>query len=179
MSFTLKKFGAASAEVLTSVSATQLDTIRILYGSNVANELLAVSTTDEALQFSAKGWITNANYATKKEELLLFINHRLVNSTAIKKSLEAVYNNYLPKNSSFFAYLSVEIAPANIDVNVHPTKFEVHFLHEDAIVAKIQQMVEAQLLGANQSRVYYTQVNYWSCPVFSLSLSLSPFFFKK
>ena len=53
---------------------------------------------------------------------------------------------------------SLEIAPHNVDVNVHPTKHEVHFLHEDAIIENIQEAIETKLLGSNQSRTYYTQV---------------------
>ena len=49
---------------------------------------------------------------------------RLVDSSAIRKSLDAIYQAYLPKNSHPFIYLSLEIAPQNVDVNVHP-----HLLH--------------------------------------------------
>ena len=52
---------------------------------------------------------------------------------------------------------SIEIAPNNIDVNVHPTKHEVHFLHEDLITQTVQKCVEERLLGCNSSRTYYTQ----------------------
>ncbi len=53
---------------------------------------------------------------------------------------------------------SLEIAPQNIDVNVHPTKHEVHFLHEDSIIESIQKHIESKLLGSNASRTYFTQV---------------------
>jgi DNA mismatch repair ATPase MutL len=43
------------------------------------------------------------------------------------------------QGSSPFVYLSLEIAPHNVDVNVHPTKHEVFFLHQDIIIEKIQR----------------------------------------
>ncbi|XP_014403918.1 PREDICTED: DNA mismatch repair protein Mlh1 isoform X3 [Myotis brandtii] len=104
-----------------------------------------------------KGYISNANYSVKKCIFLLFINHRLVESTSLKKAIETVYAAYLPKNTHPFLYLSLEISPQNVDVNVHPTKHEVHFLHEDSILERVQQHVESKLLGSNSSRTYFTQ----------------------
>jgi DNA mismatch repair protein MLH1 len=69
-----------------------------------------------------------------------------------------VYSVYLPKQGSPFVYMSLLIDPQNVDVNVHPTKHEVHFLHEDEIVEKIKEIVEKRLLGGNESRKFYTQV---------------------
>ena len=45
----------------------------------------------------SKGYISNVNYSVKKMVFLLFINHRLVESSALKKSIEGVYASYLPK----------------------------------------------------------------------------------
>ena len=42
-------------------------------------------------------------------------------------------------------------------MNIHPTKHEVHFLHEDKIIEAIQKAVEERLLGCNASRTYFTQ----------------------
>lgn len=69
-----------------------------------------------------------------------------------------VYAAYLPKNTHCFAYLSLIVPPQNVDVNVHPTKSEVHLLSEDAIIEAIQRTVANRLLGGNTSRTFYTQV---------------------
>ena len=45
-----------------------------------------------------------------------------------------------------FVYLSLEIHPNNVDVNVHPTKHEVFFLNQDAIIEKFQSALGEPLM---------------------------------
>lgn len=44
-----------------------------------------------------------------------------------------------------FIFLSIDIAPEFVDVNVHPTKQEVHFLHEIAAIKKIAEAISNTL----------------------------------
>ncbi|XP_059674391.1 DNA mismatch repair protein Mlh1 isoform X3 [Gavia stellata] len=157
ISFSVKKQGDTVSDVRTLSNASTVDNIRSIFGNAVSRELIEVGCEDASLAFKMKGYITNANYSVKKCIFLLFINHRLVESAALRKAIETVYAAYLPKSTHPFLYLSLEIAPQNVDVNVHPTKHEVHFLHEDSILERVQQHVESKLLGSNSSRMYFTQ----------------------
>lgn len=77
---------------------------------------------------------------------------------ALKVAIDSVYSTYLPKGTHPFVYMSLELEPSNVDVNVHPTKHEVHFLYEDEIIDKIKAHIEAQLLGSNSTRTFYKQL---------------------
>ncbi|XP_049592275.1 DNA mismatch repair protein Mlh1 isoform X2 [Syngnathus scovelli] len=156
-SFSVKKQGETLADVRTLPNASVVDNIRGVFGNAVSRELIEVGCEDQKLAFKLKGYISNANYSVKKCIMVLFINHRLVESSALKKAVETVYAAYLPKNTHPFLYLSLEISPQNVDVNVHPTKHEVHFLHEDSVIESVQKHVESKLLGSNSSRTYFTQ----------------------
>ncbi|KAF2350087.1 DNA mismatch repair protein family [Trinorchestia longiramus] len=155
--FSLKKQGENCVDLRTPPNSSSQENIRIVFGSAIANELLPVSFSDDRLQFKCSGLVTNANYSCKRGVMLLFINHRLVDSLGIRKAIEGVYAAYLPKHTHPFIYLSLEIAPQNVDVNMHPTKHEVSFLHEEAIIETISKAVDEKLLGSNQSRTFYTQ----------------------
>lgn len=121
-------------------------------------ELISVSCEEASTKFKMKGYISNVNFSTKKPVFILFINNRLVDSVSLRKSVEGIYSNYLPKGAHPFIYLSIDIEPRNVDVNVHPTKHEVHFLHEDSIISSITSAIENVLLGANESRTFLIQV---------------------
>ena len=155
--FTVKKYGETLADVRTLPKSSKIDNIKAIYGPSVAKELLEVTLDDKKLSFQMNGYISNANYSMKKFVFLLFINSRLVECANLRKAVEVVYVDYLPKDKHPFVYMSLTILPSNVDVNVHPTKHEVHFLHEDLIIESIQKTVDEKLLGANESRHYYTQ----------------------
>ncbi|XP_060532921.1 DNA mismatch repair protein Mlh1 isoform X2 [Cylas formicarius] len=154
--FALKKSGDSN-DIRTPIGSNPTDNIRIIYGSGIARELIEFDMENDQLKFKVKGFMTNVNYSTKKFQFLLFINHRLVDCQSLKKCIDTVYQTYLPKNSHPFVYLSMELDPNNVDVNVHPTKHEVHFLNETQIVETISTALEAKLLGSNNSRMFYTQ----------------------
>ncbi|KAI9171106.1 DNA mismatch repair protein MLH1 [Paramyrothecium foliicola] len=155
--FTCKKSGESTNNLSVSPQATTIDRIRQIYGSNVANELIQFETSDERWGCKVESLVTNANYHIKKTTFLLFINHRSVESTAMRKAIEQTYTNYLPKGGHPFVYLSLEIDPARVDVNVHPTKREVHFLNEDEIIHVVCDKISEELAAVDTSRTFMTQ----------------------
>lgn len=66
----------------------------------------------ESIEFITRGAVSNANYSggqssAKKSPFILFINGRLVENAALKKSIEMVYEDILPKHARPFVYLSI------------------------------------------------------------------------
>jgi DNA mismatch repair protein MLH1 len=157
VAFSCKKYGESAAILSTPASASTLDSIRMVYQGTVANELIEFSSEDARYGFKANGWASNANYHVKKTTLLLFINHRSVESSNIRKAVEQTYSSFLPKGGHPFIYLSLEIDPQRVDVNVHPTKREVNFLNEDEIIENICNAIRIKLANVDTSRTFMTQ----------------------
>lgn len=80
----------------------------------------------DKLIVSVNGQVTNANYSHKRPQYIFFINNRLVECGSIRRTVESVYSEILPKHAHPFVYLSIHMPPQHIDVNVHPTKKEVN-----------------------------------------------------
>jgi DNA mismatch repair protein MLH1 len=169
VAFSCKKHGESSTSIAVQATASGLDRMRHIYGGSVANELTEFSTSDDRWAFKAEGLATNANYSTKKTTILLFINHRCVESSNIRKAIEQTYSAFLPKNGHPFVYLSLEIDPHRVDVNVHPTKREVNFLNEDEIIQAICEHIRSKLAAVDASRTFLTQSllpgGTWSGPI--------------
>lgn len=155
--FSLKKFSETNA-IKTQPGKSPVDNIRIIYGNTVARSLLLVECSDDNLKYKMSASISKADYSGKKSNFLLFINHRLVESKSLKKAIfDDVYNSLLPNHVHPFIYMSIDIEPDRLDINVHPTKSEVHFLNEELIVEQIKDIIESKLLETQETRKLYTQ----------------------
>ncbi|KAF2143625.1 uncharacterized protein K452DRAFT_267856 [Aplosporella prunicola CBS 121167] len=157
VSFSCKKHGDSSMGISVPSSARTVDRIRQIHGSAVAKELIEIHASNDRWGFKSEAWVSNANYSVKRTTLLLFINHRSVESSAIKKAVEQTYATFLPKGGHPFVYLSLEIDPQRVDVNVHPTKREVNFLNEDEIIEIICDEIRSKLGSVDTSRTFMTQ----------------------
>jgi DNA mismatch repair protein MLH1 len=157
VAFSCKKHGDSGTSISTPANLSTVERIRQVHGGNVANELIEISSEDSRWGFKAHGWTSNANYSVKKTSLLLFINHRAVESSNIRKAVEQTYSNFLPKGGHPFTYLSLEIDPQRVDVNIHPTKREVNFLNEDEIIEQICTDIRISLANVDTSRTFTTQ----------------------
>ncbi|CAI7627272.1 unnamed protein product [Penicillium pancosmium] len=157
VAFSCRKHGDSGVSISTPSSATTVDRIRQIHGSAVANELVEFEIAEKKLGFQASGLATNANYHVKKTVILLFINHRAVESTAVKRAIEQTYSTFLPKGGHPFIYLDLEIEPHRVDVNVHPTKREVNFLNEEEIIEMVCSEIRSKLAQVDESRTFLTQ----------------------
>ncbi|KAG7665155.1 mlh1 [[Candida] subhashii] len=159
--FSCKKFGDPIQQLNTRPDLPLKERIRIVYGSEVANELMFIesdNTSEELGLGKVVAAITNANFNNRKKiQPIFFINHRLVSCEPLKRAINSVFQFFLPKGSHPFFYISLEIKSENLDVNVHPTKREVRFLHEDEIIELLVDKVHATLSSVDTSRKFKTQ----------------------
>jgi DNA mismatch repair protein MutL len=82
-----------------------------------------------------------------REDQHLFVNRRPVENRGLNFALLEGYHTALMKGRYPVCCLFLEIAPATVDVNIHPAKREVRFHREAEVRRLVAQAVRQTLLG--------------------------------
>lgn len=81
------------------------------------------------------------NRATRQRQYF-WINGRPIRSGLLSHAVERGYGALVPAGRHPVVTLGITVSPALIDVNVHPRKTEIKFLHERAVFDSVQEAVE-------------------------------------
>lgn len=121
-----------------------LNTISSLYEKDLYNSLLKIDYKSDII--SITGYTTNLNYYRgNRKQQIVFVNGRVIKHRRMSYFIEEAYNTLLPKNKYPACFIKIEIAPALVDVNVHPAKTEVRFQNEEMVLNEIKNAVYSAL----------------------------------
>lgn len=112
IAFTCKKLNGAAPDLLTAHTGGTVANIRAAYGVTVSKELLhlqheAILDSSSQSSLHINGYISGPNYSSKKPVMIFFINDRLVDCASIRKVIDSVFADFLPKHTHPFVYLSL------------------------------------------------------------------------
>ena len=117
-----------------------------LYGVEVAKQMLEVMDAEEGL--SLTGFISPTSLTrSNRKEITFFVNGRWVQEFSLTTALLQAYHTLLMVGRYPLTALFLEIAPEDVDVNVHPTKAEVRFRSQDRIFSFVQRAARKALLA--------------------------------
>lgn len=92
------------------------------------------------------GWVGKPGIVRSgRQDQFFFVNRRCVQSRAIAMGLQDGYAGHLARGLHPIAILFVDLAPSEVDVNVHPAKREVKFRDEFAVRQWVADAVAAAL----------------------------------
>ena len=121
-----------------------------LFGSNYEEKLLPVH--QEAERVCIDGYIVKAEYAKKtRGEQYFFVNKRFIKHAYLHHAIENAFLEMIPKDSFPGYFLNIEVDPADIDINIHPTKTEVNFLDVKLVYAIMHAAVRKAIGQHNLS----------------------------
>jgi len=128
-----------------------LSAVFSIYGKDTAKNVCEVEYQDDMIKitgYAGKPEISRANRSHQS----IYINRRYIKSKLISSAIDEAYKTFLMKNRFAFIVLNLEINPALVDVNVHPTKMEVKFSNEQDLFRSVYTAVSGALLGSSDFR---------------------------
>jgi len=128
-----------------------LSAIFSIYGKDTAKNVCEVKYQDDMVKitgYAGKPEISRANRSHQS----IYINRRYIKSKLVSSAIDEAYKTFLMKNRFAFIVLNLEINPAFVDVNVHPTKMEVKFSNEQDLFRSVYTAVSGALLGSSDFR---------------------------
>lgn len=115
-----------------------------LFGNTYNQKLVPVE--EETTIINLKGYIGKPEFAKKtRGEQFFFVNKRFIKDPYLNHAVLIAYEEVLPADSYPLYVLFIEIDPAKIDINVHPTKTEIKYQDEKALYAIIRSAVKRSL----------------------------------
>lgn len=121
-----------------------------LFGNSYDKKMVPVSEQTDFLNIH--GFIGKPDAATKTRGLqYFFLNNRFIKNNYLNHALVQAYEGLIEKDSFPFYVLFLEIDPARVDVNVHPTKQEVKFDDDKLMYAYLNAAVKHALARNNMA----------------------------
>ncbi len=115
-----------------------------LFGESYRGKFYNIEESNDIVK--VKGLVGKPEYARKtRGEQYLFVNNRFIKHPALSAAIEKAYMGLTPDRYYPSYFVNLQVDPARIDVNIHPTKTEVKFIDDHALFALLRATVKKAL----------------------------------
>lgn len=115
-----------------------------LFGKETMEKLYPISREVSGIRL--EGLIGHPNFSQKSSRnLYIFVNGRYIHDRLLIHAISTGYRGLLMTQQYPMAVLHLHVDPAQVDVNVHPTKREVRFSNSNAIHHLLSETIRHEL----------------------------------
>lgn len=86
-------------------------------------------------------------HRSNRRDLTFFVNGRWIQDAGLSAAVVQAYHGLLMVGRFPMGFVQIDIDPAEVDVNVHPSKAEVRFRNPDQVLGTVQRTIRATLLS--------------------------------
>ena len=120
------------AELQNLKPASLRQRITDVYGRQYSQDLLPVEVQTTLCNIT--GFVGKPETARKKSgHDFFFVNGRYMRHPFFHKAVVTAYDRMIPEGMQVPYFLYIDVDPAAVDVNIHPTKTEIKFENEQAV----------------------------------------------
>ncbi|KGK28776.1 DNA mismatch repair endonuclease MutL [Cellulophaga sp. E6(2014)] len=115
-----------------------------VFGSKTNEKLVPVEEETQVVKIA--GFISKPEFSKKSRgEQFFFVNNRFIKSPYLHHAVVSAFEGLIKSENhpGYFLYLDVD--PASIDINIHPTKTEIKFDDEHTVYALLRSAIKHAL----------------------------------
>lgn len=134
--------------VILNCPATDTLSARIaqLWDNSLAQQMITLEGGHAEGDVKVRGMISNHQYARyDRNSIFIFVNNRWVKNVPLSRALIKGYLNVIPQDKFPAACIFINVDAEQLDVNIHPRKEEVQFLHPRIVEATLTTAVKEAL----------------------------------
>jgi DNA mismatch repair protein MutL len=152
---------SSSGELLNvSPVATLRERVFQIFGPEILGELVELGDRERKLTVPAEppeppehktfrltGFVSRPQVQkSNRNSIYIFVNRRLIRDRLLLHALSSAYHNLMPAGCFPFALLFLEAPYDEVDVNVHPSKTEVRFRHQNFVHDLVRDVIRERLI---------------------------------
>ncbi len=132
----------------TDGSNNLLKNIKCIYGVDIAKRMVEIE--GENLDYKISGYISLPEvHRSNKNGMITLVNNRVVRNIELNRTINDSYHSYKPDNRYPIIVLKIEVDPALVDVNIHPTKMDVKFSNFDSLTELVKNSIINKIKNIN------------------------------
>jgi DNA mismatch repair protein MutL len=125
-----------------------------VFGRDAAQRLVRLDAHPPDALAHVEGFVSEPGFDRPDRRMqLLFVNGRLLRTTALSGAWSAAYRSYAMVGRHPFGVLFVDVLPQDVDPNVHPTKSDVRLRYAERVVNAAKIAMHAALQRGAEARV--------------------------
>jgi DNA mismatch repair protein MutL len=143
------------------------DVVNELYGPEVAQSMLKVEQKEDlagVAGLTSPPTLTRSN----RNHLSFFVNRRWVHSPLLTRATEDAYRGLFMDGQHPVAMINISLPAQELDVNVHPTKAQIKFCHEQTLFRVVQKAIGEVLdkapIASSKSVPFSFSSGQWQSP---------------
>ncbi|MEE9364919.1 MAG: DNA mismatch repair endonuclease MutL [Cellulophaga sp.] len=115
-----------------------------VFGNKTNSKLVPVAEETQVIKVA--GFICKPEFSKKSRgEQFFFVNDRFIKSPYLHHAIVSAFEGLIKPGSYPGYFLNLEVDPASIDINIHPTKTEIKFEDEHTLYAILRSTIKHSL----------------------------------
>lgn len=136
--------------IYTFSTDSRLDRIASIFGYGIADKLMPISEKRGSIKID--GYICKPGMDESNRGMqYIFVNNRYIRDRTINHAVYEGFRTMLPKDRHPIYFIFLDIDPAMVDVNVHPTKIEVRFVRQNEIHDFVRDIIRDSMKSRKEA----------------------------